>query len=99
MRRELNKINITSRVVSMPCWELFEMQSDEYKNKVLPTGMKKRVSVEAGATLGWQKYIGDHGISIGIDEFGSSAPGNIVLEKKGFSVENILSACKKILER
>ena len=98
-QKELNKINITSRVVSMPCWELFEMQSDEYKNKVLPTGMKKRVSVEAGATLGWQKYIGDHGISIGIDEFGSSAPGNIVLEKKGFSVENILSACKKILER
>ena len=98
-QKELNKINITSRVVSMPCWELFEMQSDEYKNKVLPNGMKKRVSVEAGATLGWQKYIGDHGISIGIDEFGSSAPGNIVLEKKGFSVENILSACKKILER
>ena len=98
-QKELNKINITSRVVSMPCWELFEMQSDEYKNKVLPAGMKKRVSVEAGATLGWQKYIGDHGISIGIDEFGSSAPGNIVLEKKGFSVENILSACKKILER
>ena len=98
-QKELNKINITSRVVSMPCWELFEMQSDEYKNKVLPAGMKKRVSVEAGATLGWQKYIGDNGISIGIDEFGSSAPGNIVLEKKGFSVENILSACKKILER
>ena len=98
-QKELNKINITSRVVSMTCWELFEMQSDEYKNKVLPAGMKKRVSVEAGATLGWQKYIGDHGISIGIDEFGSSAPGNIVLEKKGFSVENILSACKKILER
>ena len=98
-QKELNKINITSRVVSMPCWELFEMQSDEYKNKVLPSEMKKRVSVEAGATLGWQKYIGDNGISIGIDEFGSSAPGNIVLEKKGFSVENILSACKKILER
>ena len=98
-QKELNKINITSRVVSMPCWELFEMQSDEYKNKVLPAGMKKRVSVEAGATLGWQKYIGDNGISIGIDEFGSSAPGSIVLEKKGFSVENILSACKKILER
>ena len=98
-QKELSKINITSRVVSMPCWELFEMQSDEYKNKVLPSEMKKRVSVEAGATLGWQKYIGDNGISIGIDEFGSSAPGNIVLEKKGFSVENIISACKKILER
>ncbi|MFL2673090.1 MAG: transketolase [Dehalococcoidia bacterium] len=98
-QKELNKINITSRVVSMPCWELFEIQSDEYKNKVLPSNMKKRVSVEAGATLGWQKYIGDNGISIGIDEFGSSAPGNIVLEKKGFSVENIISACKKILER
>ena len=98
-QKELNKINITSRVVSMPCWELFEMQSDEYKNKVLPAGMKKRVSVEAGATLGWQKYIGDNGISIGIDEFGSSAPGNIVLEKKGFSVENICNAYKKILER
>ena len=81
-QKELNKINITSRVVSMPCWELFEMQSDEYKNKVLPSEMKKRVSVEAEATLGWQKYIGDNGISIGIDEFGSSAPGKIVLEKK-----------------
>ena len=99
VQKELEKINISSRVVSMPCWELFEMQSDEYKNKVLPPEMKKRVSVEAGATLGWQKYIGDNGISIGIDEFGSSAPGNIVLEKKGFSVENILNVSKKILER
>jgi len=83
----------------MPCWEIFDMQNESYKNSVLPSSIKNRISVEAGATLGWQKYIGDNGASIGIDEFGSSAPGDIILEKKGFSVENIVNLSKKILER
>jgi transketolase len=98
-QKELEKINISSRVVSMPCWEIFDMQNESYKNSVLPSSIKNRISVEAGATLGWQKYIGDNGASIGIDEFGSSAPGDIILEKKGFSVENIVNLSKKILER
>lgn len=98
-QKELKKINISSRVVSMPCWEIFDMQNESYKNSVLPPSIKNRISVEAGATLGWQKYIGDNGVPIGIDEFGSSAPGNIILEKKGFSVENVLNISKKILER
>ncbi len=98
-QKELEKINISSRVVSMPCWEIFDIQNESYKNSVLPPSIKNRISVEAGATLGWQKYIGDNGASIGIDEFGSSAPGDIILEKKGFSVENIVNLSKNILER
>ena len=79
------------RVVSFPSWELFEMQSDEYKNSVLPKEVKKRVSIEAGVSQGWEKYIGDEGISVAIDEkYGASAPGKTVFEKYGFTVEKII---------
>jgi len=93
----LSRTGLKVRVVSMPCWKLFDEQTEEYKNKVLPQKVQNRISVEAGTTVGWQKYIGDHGFSVGLDEFGASAPGKIVLEKKGFSVENILSISKRLL--
>ena len=97
--KKLKEMNVNVRVVSMPCWELFEQQSDEYKESILPRKIQNRISVEAGTTIGWSQYVGDKGIALGINDFGESAPGNVIMEKKGFSVENICNAYKKILER
>ncbi|MCX5717925.1 MAG: transketolase [Nitrospirae bacterium] len=91
--------NIKTRIVNMASWELFEEQSEDYKNKVLPPDIKARVSVEAGSTHGWHKYIGMDGIAIGVDHFGASAPGEILLEKFGFTVENIIKRAKKLLKK
>jgi len=85
------------RVVSLPSWELFEGQSQEYKDSVLPPAVKKRVSVEAGSTMGWHKYVGSEGAVIGIDTFGASAPGNICYEKFGFTVDNVLAHARQVL--
>ncbi len=85
------------RVVSMPCWELFEQQTQAYRDSVLPPAVKKRVSVEACATMGWHKYVGDQGRVIGIDQFGASAPGGTCMEKFGFTVENVLNNCREVL--
>ncbi|MBN2857804.1 MAG: transketolase, partial [Candidatus Delongbacteria bacterium] len=84
----LEKKKITARVVSMPSFEIFEEQDQKYKNKILPDGVKK-VSIEAGSTFGWSKYTGSDGLNIGIDSFGSSAPGNIVMDKYGFNAGDI----------
>ncbi|VEP11744.1 transketolase 1, thiamin-binding [Hyella patelloides LEGE 07179] len=85
------------RVVSLPCWELFEAQSEEYKESVLPSVAKKRLSVEAGTTFGWQRYTGDNGASVGIDTFGASAPGDVALDKFGFNVDNVVATAKKVI--
>lgn len=85
------------RVVSMPCFALFEEQSAEYKESVLPSSCTKRVAIEAGSTFGWHKYVGFEGAVIGIDTFGASAPGNICYEKFGFTVENLLANCRQVL--
>jgi transketolase len=85
------------RVVSLPCWELFEAQSEEYKESVLPKAIKKRVAVEAGTTFGWQRYTGDNGACVGIDTFGSSAPGEVALDKFGFNVDNVVAVAKKVI--
>lgn len=85
------------RVVSMPCWELFEEQDDAYKESVLPQAVTKRLSVEAGTTFGWQRYVGSAGASIGVDRFGASAPGGTVMEKYGFTVENVVAKAKEVL--
>ena len=82
--------NINTRVVSMPSWELFEIQDYDYKDTVLPKDIKKRISIEAGLTLGWHKYITDEGIAIGIDEFGKSAPGDWLMKENGFCVEEVI---------
>lgn len=95
----LKKDGIKCRVISMPCWELFESQDSNFKQSIIPSQIKNRISVEAGATLGWQKFIGDNGVSIGLDDFGASAPGKTVLEKKGFSVENIYNKSIELLKR
>ncbi|MDJ0703629.1 MAG: transketolase [Leptolyngbyaceae cyanobacterium MO_188.B28] len=85
------------RVVSMPCWELFEAQDAAYKESVLPKAVTKRLSVEAAATFGWCRYVGSAGDSIGVDRFGASAPGGLVMEKYGFTVENVLTKAKALL--
>jgi transketolase len=95
----LNDQGIKTRVVSFPSWELFEMQSEEYKEEVLPSKIKARVSVEAGVAQGWEKYVGEYGVSISIDKFGASAPYDILFEKYGFSVENIVKTCKQVLKK
>ena len=91
--------NINARVVSFPSWELFEEQSAEYKETVLPKDVKARVSVEAGITLGWEKYTGDNGICIGLNKFGASAPEKILMKEYGFTPENIVSAAKNVLQK
>jgi transketolase len=85
------------RVVSMPCWELFEAQDAAYKESILPKAVTKRVSVEAAASFGWHKYVGMEGACVSIDTFGASAPGGVCMEKFGFSVDNVLATAKKVL--
>lgn len=87
-RQILESTGIPTRVVSMPCWELFESQDESYRAAVLPAGVL-RVSVEAGATLGWQKWIGDDGIAIGIDRFGASAPYQEIYQHLGLTGEAV----------
>ncbi|TRU93137.1 MAG: transketolase [Microcystis novacekii Mn_MB_F_20050700_S1] len=93
----LKEAGIKARVVSMPCWELFEEQSAEYKESVLPKAVKKRLAVEAGSTMGWHRYITDEGDVLGVDTFGASAPGGVILEKFGFTVDNVVAKAKALL--
>jgi transketolase len=87
------------RIVSMPSWELFETQSLEYRDSVLPPSISARLAVEAGVTQGWHRYIGDRGDVIGVDRFGASAPGSIVMHEYGFSVQNVCQRALGLLER
>jgi len=96
----LRERGVRARVVSMPSWELFEQQDAAYRDEVLPPGVRARVSVEAGVTLGWQKWVGDEGVSIGIDgRFGASAPGAVVLRELGFTAEHIAEKALTLVER
>ncbi|MGF1604119.1 MAG: transketolase [Thermosynechococcaceae cyanobacterium] len=85
------------RVVSMPSWELYDEQDEAYKESVLPKAVKKRLSVEAGCDFGWSRYVGSEGASIGVNGFGASAPGGLVMEKYGFTVENVVAKAKEVL--
>ncbi|HEU0029347.1 MAG TPA: transketolase [Kofleriaceae bacterium] len=97
-RDALAKQNISARVVSMPCWELFAEQPPAYRDQVLPPG-SLRISVEAGVTMGWREYVGDRGAVIGIDRYGASAPGELVLEKLGITPQHVVDAAKRVLQR
>jgi transketolase len=88
---------INARVVSMPSWKIFDEQAAEYKASVLPAGIPK-LAVEAGATLGWWKYVGLDGDVVGLDRFGASAPGPIVMRELGFSAENVAARAKKLVK-
>jgi transketolase len=96
--RQLASEGTTVRVVSMPCVELFEAQSDEYRHGVLGSPGTPRLAVETGATAGWWKWVGDHGDVLGLDRFGASAPGPTVLAELGFSVANIASRARALLQ-
>ena len=96
---KLEAEEIAAQVVSMPCWELFEMQDKEYQDSVIPPGVKARVGIEAGVEQGWSKWLGDKGIFIGMSSFGASAPGKICFEKFGITVEKTIEAAKKIMSR
>ena len=94
----LSAEGIAARVVSMPSWEIFDGQSAEYKASVLPAGVRK-IAVEAGATLGWWKYVGRDGDVVGLDHFGASAPGQKVLDEFGFTGENVAKRAKLLLKK
>jgi transketolase len=98
-REVLAEREVAARVVSMPSWEIFDAQDDEYKNSVLPPGVEVRVSVEAGVTMCWERYVGFRGTSIGIDRFGASAPGETVLSELGITPENVANTTLGLLGR
>jgi transketolase len=85
------------RVVSMPCWELFDEQDEAYRESVLPKAVTKRLSVEAASSFGWCRYLSAQGEAVSIDRFGVSAPGGVAMEKFGFSVDNVVARAKKVL--
>ncbi len=94
---KLKAEGIKARVVSMPCWELFEKQDAAYKESVFPPSVTARVSVEMAATFGWERYVGPKGKMIGMHTFGASAPLKDVLKKFGFLTENVVAAAKEVL--
>lgn len=96
-REQLAVQEVQVRVVSMPCWELFEEQSEEYRQQVLPAEVPK-LAVEAGVTVGWERYVGREGAIIGLDRFGASAPGNVAMEKLGFNVDNVVKQAMALLQ-
>ncbi len=85
------------RLVSMPSWEIFDSQDDKYRESVLPSSVEKRVSIEAGITKGWSRYIGTKGIAIGIDRFGASAPGEVVMKEFGITSDAVVDAVRRLL--
>ncbi len=95
---QLSNEGIKARVVSMPCTELFDKQSEEYKNAVLPNDVRARVAVEAGSSFGWGKYVGLDGDTVTIDHFGASAPNGILFKEFGFTVENVVNKAKKVIK-
>ena len=88
---------IKARVISMPCTSLFDAQSDEYKQKVLPANVSRRVAIEAGVSDGWWRFVGQHGRIVGLDRFGASAPADDLFEHFGFSVDNVLTVARELL--
>ncbi|HEY6805756.1 MAG TPA: transketolase [Pyrinomonadaceae bacterium] len=96
-REQLQGEGVPTRVVSIPCWELFEEQTAEYREEVFPAAVTARVSVEAGVPQGWDRYVGPKGAMVALDRFGSSAPGDIALKELGFNVENVVKTAKSVL--
>ena len=97
-QEKLKSEGIDARVVSMPSWELFDKQSDSYKEKVFPKSVKKRLAIEAGSPLGWHKYVGDKGDVIAMNGFGESAPAEQLFAEFGFTVENVVKKAKALLK-
>jgi transketolase len=96
-REKLQADGIATRVVSLPCWELFEEQTQDYRDEVLPPGVTARLGIEAGIRQGWDRYVGTQGDVICLDRFGASAPGDVVMRELGFNVENVLNHARALL--
>ena len=94
-RDELAADGIGARVVSMPCWELFDSQPQEYRDEVLPPAVRARVAIEQASTLGWDRYVGDAGRIIGMHTFGASAPLKQLLVKFGFTPDRVVEVAKE----
>jgi transketolase len=94
-RRELDGEGIAARVVSMPCWELFDRQPDEYRQQILPPRVRARVAIEQASPLGWERYVGDGGAVIGMHTFGASAPLKQLLAKFGFTPERVMQVARE----
>ena len=98
-REELTAEGIKTRVVSMPSWELFCAAAPDYRAKVLPPEVKARLAIEAGISMGWRRWVGDEGDIVSIDRFGVSAPGGVVFEKFGFTVENVVGKARALVSK
>jgi transketolase len=96
---ELKRDGVPARVVSMPSWELFEQQSQSYRDDVLPPDVTARVSVEMGSVVGWDRYVGTAGAAVGMNTFGSSAPLKDLLAKFGFTPAKVLVAAKQQIQK
>lgn len=95
--RQLKEEGIVTRVVSLPSWELFDSQPTDYRDRVLPPQIQARVSIEAGTTLGWERYVGRDGVAIGMNGFGASAPASVLYEKFGLTSQRVVEAVKSLL--
>ncbi len=96
-RKHLEAKGVATRVVSLPSWFIFQRQSQEYRDEVLPPAISARISIEAGSTFGWERWLGGSGRSIGLDHFGASAPAEVLFEKFGFTVENVDRVATELL--
>ena len=98
-QQEMAKDGIRVRTVSMPSWELFEAQSQEYRDAVLPPSVRARLAVEAGSPQGWSRYVGDAGDVLGLEDFGASAPGGVLMAELGFTAENVREKAMRVLNK
>ena len=94
--QQLTSEGVRARVVSLPCWELFDAQDDGYRASVLPPAATRRVAVEAGATLGWERWVGSAGAIVGLDHYGASAPGATIFEHFGFTLERVTEVGRRV---
>jgi transketolase len=95
---ELAAQGVPARVVSLPCWERFELQDEAYRESVLPRAVRARVAVEAGVSLGWDRWVGDKGAIVGLDHFGASAPAGTIFKNFGFTVERVVAVARGVLD-
>jgi transketolase len=96
-REQLQHDGVPTRVVSMPCTELFEEQPQDYRDEVVPPSVTARLAIEAGVRQGWDRYVGPQGDVICLDRFGASAPGDVALKNLGFNVENVVTRARELL--
>jgi transketolase len=96
-QEKLAALGVRARVVSLPCWEVFAAQAPDYVEQVIPSDIPARLSIEAGATFGWRRWVGDRGVSMGIDRYGASAPAETIFKELGFTADNVVKTVQSLL--